>query len=147
LGNWFYLQCRINYTHFTCDSNPSDIIQTYSRENNYNKTINIYYYEETIKVLLGFLGGVAAGALLGVLYAPDKGSKTRTKSSKRETNMLMMRNIKQRCLFRNLSREVRNFESRRKRTYRLRVNRKENNFLEYIISHLGCAYSAYFKTI
>jgi gas vesicle protein len=37
----------------------------------------------TTKVLLGLIAGVAAGALLGILIAPDKGSVTRDKMSKK----------------------------------------------------------------
>lgn len=35
------------------------------------------------KVLLGVLAGVAAGALVGVLFAPEKGSVTRKRLSKK----------------------------------------------------------------
>jgi gas vesicle protein len=31
------------------------------------------------KLILGVLGGVAVGALMGILFAPEKGSKTRKK--------------------------------------------------------------------
>ena len=38
---------------------------------------------QSTKTLLSFLLGAATGALLGILYAPDKGSNTRDKLSYR----------------------------------------------------------------
>jgi len=37
----------------------------------------------TGKVLLGLMAGVATGAILGILLAPEKGSDTRNKISKK----------------------------------------------------------------
>ena len=39
------------------------------------------------KVLLGVLGGIAAGALLGILFAPKKGSDTRKKITKKSEDI------------------------------------------------------------
>ncbi len=38
--------------------------------------------KSTSNVLIGFLAGAATGAVLGILYAPDKGSHTRKKIKK-----------------------------------------------------------------
>ncbi|HCL82974.1 MAG TPA: YtxH domain-containing protein [Chitinophagaceae bacterium] len=35
----------------------------------------------TSKILLGFLAGAAVGAIIGILFAPDKGTETRRKIS------------------------------------------------------------------
>ena len=37
----------------------------------------------TAKIITAFAGGAAAGAILGILFAPDKGSDTRKKISER----------------------------------------------------------------
>lgn len=42
----------------------------------------------TGKILVGVIAGVAAGALLGVLFAPDKGSETRKLISKKKSDTL-----------------------------------------------------------
>ena len=39
------------------------------------------------KLITGILAGIATGALLGILFAPDKGEETRKKISKKGTDL------------------------------------------------------------
>lgn len=41
----------------------------------------------TDKTIIGILGGVAAGAILGILFAPDKGANTRDKIAKKSCSV------------------------------------------------------------
>lgn len=43
---------------------------------------------DTGKIVIGVLAGVAVGALLGVLFAPDKGSETRKKFFKKGSDAI-----------------------------------------------------------
>lgn len=40
----------------------------------------------TEKVIISVLAGIATGALLGILFAPDKGSETRKKIAKKSSD-------------------------------------------------------------
>ncbi len=40
----------------------------------------------TEKVLVGVLAGIATGAVLGILFAPDKGSETRKKIARKSND-------------------------------------------------------------
>ena len=51
----------------------------------WNKQVKIKIMNKT-NVAIGVLAGVAVGALLGVLFAPDKGSETRKKLSRKATD-------------------------------------------------------------
>ncbi len=42
----------------------------------------------TGKVVVGVLAGLTAGAILGILFAPDKGSKTRRKIGKKSDDLI-----------------------------------------------------------
>ncbi len=42
---------------------------------------------KTSKVVLGVLGGVAVGAIAGILFAPDKGTETRKKIMKKGNDL------------------------------------------------------------
>jgi gas vesicle protein len=55
------------------------------------------------KVVIGALAGIAAGALIGVLFAPDKGSETRGKILKEGEDYLDSVKVKFNSLLDNMS--------------------------------------------
>jgi len=57
----------------------------------------------TGKLVLGFLAGIAAGAALGVLFAPDKGSAIRKKISRKGEDSLEDLNDKIKALAKEVS--------------------------------------------
>lgn len=66
------------------------------------------------KVVLGVLGGVAAGALLGVLFSPAKGSKTRKKIANKSKDYVGDLKDKFENLFQEVTNKYENFISEAK---------------------------------
>lgn len=73
------------------------------------------------KVLLGILAGVAAGATLGILLAPDKGSNTRRKIIQKGDDYVTELEDKFNDLIGNITNR---FESAKKETVRMAANGK-----------------------
>ena len=44
------------------------------------------YFMSSVKVMTGLVAGLAAGAIMGILFAPDKGTETRKKISQKGTD-------------------------------------------------------------
>ena len=91
----------MNLLRIYCSFNASCIIQHYSEKSLYYKgwqgnfiqSIVIKFFNKfksTImsnsKAVLGFLAGAAAGAVLGILFAPDKGTDTRKKIARKTSD-------------------------------------------------------------
>lgn len=72
-----------NYEDLYCNCNRNEQIQKCSHLKN-KKKINMKKYNE---ILLSLGIGLAVGGILGVLFAPDKGSETRRKISESGSNL------------------------------------------------------------
>ena len=64
------------------------------------------------KVFLGLVAGFATGALLGVLFAPDKGSETRKKISKKGSDVIEDLREKFDDLLENLAESLETFKGK-----------------------------------
>jgi len=67
------------------------------------------------KIFLGVLAGLAAGAVLGVLFAPDSGSETRKKIIKKGDDYLDSMKAKFNEVFEKISGHSHNGEEGRKK--------------------------------
>jgi gas vesicle protein len=66
---------------------------------------------KTGNVLLGIIAGAATGAILGILFAPDKGSETRKKIAKKSKLFTQNLNTKYNKIVDDLSGKVKDMES------------------------------------